>query len=133
MKKLLFGLAVFGALSGASYANWSGAKSEPHNTTIDGNTFYEISSPEELAWFAEQVNSGYTSINAVLKKDIVFYEDSLTDENKGNTHAWTPIALNPENAFSGIFDGAYHKIKGVYLEDHDYSFVNKNRLGFLDT
>lgn len=131
MKKTLFGFTVLSLLSGTTFANWSGANSEPNKATIDGNTFYEISSPEELAWFAEQVNLGYTSINAVLKKDIVFYEDSLTDENKGSAHTWTPIAKNPENAFSGIFDGAGYKIQGVYLEDHDYSYINGDRLGFF--
>ena len=129
MKKALFGLTVLFAAT--AYANWLGALSEPSSATIDGASFYEISSPEELAWFAAQVNAGHSDINAVLKKDIVFFEDSLSEENIIGAYPWTPIAYSSENAFSGIFDGADHKIVGVHLEDYDYSYAADNHLGFF--
>ena len=128
MKKIF---ALLSVLSVAAFANWSGTTSTPASITVGSDAFYEVSSPEELAWFAAQVNSGHPAINAILKNDIVFFEDSLTEMNKGSAHAWTPISYSPENAFSGVFEGNGHKIKGLYLQDHDYSYVNGNRLGFF--
>ena len=118
MKKIF---ALLSVLSVAAFANWSGTTSTPASITVGSDVFYEVSSPEELAWFASQVNSGHPAINAILKNDIVFFEDSLTETNKGSAHAWTPISYSPENAFSGVFEGNGHKIKGLYLQDHDYS------------
>ena len=129
MKKALFGLTVLFAAT--AYANWLGALSEPSSATIDGASFYEISSPEELAWFAAQVNAGHSGINAVLKKDIVFFEDSLSEENAIGAYPWTPIAYSSENAYSGVFDGADHKIVGVHLEDYNYTYATGDRLGFF--
>ena len=55
-----------------AFANWTGEIKEPElRTKIDGKTFYLLSTPEELAWFAEQVNSGKTEINAQLSNDCV--------------------------------------------------------------
>ncbi len=52
-------------------ADWTGSTSEPKSTKeIDGKTFYVITSAEELAWFAAQVNAGKTTINAQLANDI---------------------------------------------------------------
>ena len=60
-------------------AAWTGANSEPENTKkMDGKTFYVITTADELAWFAAQVNSGNGAINAVLANDIVFGKDTNT-------------------------------------------------------
>jgi len=54
-------------------AAWTGSMSEPENMKkIDGKSFYIITTADELAWFASQVNSGKSTINAVLGNNIVF-------------------------------------------------------------
>ena len=65
---------------------------------------YQISSGEELAWFAERVNgsSTYAPIRAVLTSNI----------NLGD-HEWTPIGRSSTYFYSGTFDGAGHSITGL--------------------
>ena len=108
IKSLTFCLLFF--ISASFAANWNGSSSEPKNTReIDGKVFYEISSPEELAWFAEQVNGGKTTINAVLVNDIKFMDDTSKTSSKN----WTPIGSDSTMRFNGIFDGAGRTIYGL--------------------
>ena len=64
----------------------------------DANGVYQISSGAELAWFAQQVNSGRGSIAAVLTKDIDLA-----------AYEWTTIG-NSSRKFAGSFDGQGHKV-----------------------
>ncbi len=97
-----------------AFANWTGEINEPElRTKIDGKVFYLISTPEELAWFAAQVNSGKTEINAKLSMDIVLWEDSLTSDSEATS--WTPIGDSLTKSFNGVFDGDNHKIRGLYV------------------
>ena len=99
-----------------AFANWTGSISEPElRTRIEGKEFYLISTPEELAWFATQVNSGKTKINAQLSNDIVLWEDSLTSSSEATN--WIPIGDCLTKAFNGIFDGKNHKIRGMYIHE----------------
>ena len=87
LKTLCLLLALLASFSFG--AAWTGANIEPENTKkMDGKTFYVITTADELAWFAAQVNSGNGAINAVLANDIVFGKDTNT-VNAQNT--WTPI------------------------------------------
>lgn len=66
----------------------------------------EISSKAELIDFRNKVNAGEKNLCAKLTKDITLSED------------WTPISSNaryPSEAFSGIFDGNGHTIKGLRI------------------
>lgn len=66
----------------------------------------EISSEAELIDFRNIVNAGEKNLCAKLTKDITLSED------------WTPISSNaryPSEAFSGIFDGNGHTIKGLRI------------------
>ena len=114
MKKIIECLIVALMFLGSSaFADWDGSSSEPKNTReIDGKAFYEISSPEELAWFAEQVNGGKTTINAVLVNDIKFMDDT----SKTSSVNWTPIGGfgTSYSRFGGVFDGAEYTIYGLY-------------------
>lgn len=95
-------------------AAWTGANSEPENTKkMDGKTFYVITTADELAWFAAQVNSGNGAINAVLANDIVFGKDTNTVNAQ---NAWTPIGKDSTHTFRGVIDGAGYSIYGVYTE-----------------
>ncbi len=70
--------------------------------------YYEIRDTENLLWFAKQVGSGRTDINAVLVNDIHLPYGA----------GWTPIG-NAENKFSGIFDGAGHSISSLDFDVND--------------
>lgn len=117
---LLFWMVSF------SFANWLGEASKPQNTkTIDGKEFFWINSPEELAWFAGQVNSGISDINAVLGDDIVFG----VDEKTKSTQNWTPIGKDSTHSFAGIFDGNGHTIFGLNVYGFEvglFGFIAEN-------
>lgn len=68
---------------------------------LDG--VYQISSPQELKWFAEEVKKD-GRLNAVLTKDI-----DLNNRNFEPIGGWTE-----ETAFSGTFDGNGKTIKNYY-------------------
>ena len=81
---------------------------------------YEISNAGQLYWFAEQVNSGNASVNAVLTTDIVVNEGNLAtyDGTSPNTWmTWTPIGN--ARVYSGTFDGQGHTISGLYVNSND--------------
>ena len=107
-------------LGSSAFADWDGSSSEPKNTReIDDKIFYEISNPEELAWFAEQVNSGKSTINAVLVNDIKFMDDT----NKTSFMYWTPIGKDSSAIFNGIFDGAGRTIYGLYSKQERFAGI----------
>ncbi len=72
-----------------SLAAWDGTTiSEP--AIYDG--VYQISTAEELAWFASEVNNGNNEINAIVTKNIDLGETS-----------W--VQIGKSNSFDGVFDG----------------------------
>lgn len=79
---------------------------------------YQISSADELYWFADAVNSGSQSIKGKLTADIQLNEEGST-ENK-----WTPIGTQ-DSPFMGTFDGDGHTVSGVYVESES------NYVGFF--
>ena len=116
MTKLTKILAMLLMSAACSFANWLGGTSEPENTKkIDGKVFYQITTPEELAWFAVQVNSGKTTINAQLANDIVLWNTEVTSTS--GTTRWKAIGDTSTRAFDGVFDGNGHKISGLYVND----------------
>ena len=65
---------------------------------------YQISSAEELAWFAAQLRS-YPDLNGCLIADIDL-----------NNRPWSPMCGGAEDsAYRGRFDGRNYEIKGLYL------------------
>lgn len=72
----------------------SGTESDP----------YQITSADELKWFAEQVNDGQNNICGKLMNDIDL-----------NRVPWTPIG-NVTTPFLGIFDGNGFTISQLYVE-----------------
>jgi len=89
-------------------------------------TPYEINEASELLWFAESVNNGNTTINAVLTADIdinpgyTFAEDGMytADANASELVAWTPIGdYKLCSGYEGFFDGQGHSISGLYIMD----------------
>ena len=110
MRKILF-LTILSSFVQIFAAAWTGSTSEPQNTEeINGKTFYVITTADELAWFAAQVNGGNNAINAVLGNDIVFGEDTT----KYSSSTW-PMIGNSSKQFAGIFDGRNHTVYGIHL------------------
>ena len=69
----------------------------------DNEGFYRIASAKDLAWIAEYISQGNTSVNVKLTADI----DLTTD--------YPDLMIASEaNRFSGIFDGGHHTIKYNY-------------------
>lgn len=70
---------------------------------------YRISTADELAWLAQEVNAGRgASYNAVLGNDI----DLESKE-------WTPIGKNYSYVYKGTFDGGGHTISGLKIDSTD--------------
>lgn len=102
-------------------ADWTGSTSEPKSTKeIDGKTFYVITSAEELAWFAAQVNGGQTTINAQLANDILFGKNFFSITST----VWTIIGNSSSAQFAGVFDGQGYVVYGLY-------FGNRETEGFF--
>ena len=70
---------------------------------------YLISTADELAWLAQEVNAGRgASYNAVLCNDI-----DLNDKG------WTPIGKNYSYVYKGTFDGGGYTISGLKINSTD--------------
>ena len=119
-------------------APWSGtAGTEDLATTvINGATYYQIYDGEDLAKFSTMVNSGNTTINAILMNDI-YLNSFLNDEGEIMTTlgAWyedpaklataqgwwegdsTKLGIGnaAANAYGGIFNGNNKTIHGLYI------------------
>lgn len=78
---------------------WDGtAKTAP---TQDKNGVYQIGTAAKLAWFADAVNKGDTTISGKLTANI-----NLNDK------AWTAIGTD-SNKFAGTLDGDSHTVSGL--------------------
>ena len=128
LNKVFKTLVLLLVLAACSFANWMGGTSVPDSLLVDGVKYYQIGSPEELAWFAHEVNDGNSNINAQLTQDIVLWEDSLSEDSEATK--WIPIGWN-EKLFGGIFDGANHKISGLYINEPNLGTSNLNYYGLF--
>ncbi|MCF0181645.1 MAG: hypothetical protein HUK11_05255, partial [Muribaculaceae bacterium] len=96
---------------------------QPATLISEGN--YEIANAGQLYWFANQVNSGNTTINGKLTADIVVNHNVLTAAGELNGdgsgfRVWTPIGSVPDGKqFDGLFDGQGHTISGLYINDEE--------------
>ena len=100
------------AITPTKPANGDGTESNP----------YQITSADELYWFAEHVNAGNASACAKLMNDITVNENVLVNgalnSDTGEFVAWIPIGVRIESstkAFRGTFDGGNHTISGLYV------------------
>ena len=132
---VMFGLLAAGQAFGEGESNfWADHVSQPTNdTTIDNQSFYVVSTAEELAWIALQTATDHPStekkvtLNFILKNDI-----DLAGK------IWTPICPGGGNVHcNGVFDGAGHSIKNVtivsdsiYARYHEkYGVINNFDMG----
>ncbi len=87
--------------------------------------YYAIGNAAQLYWFADKVNSGSTSFNAVLTADIVINDSVLTEDGSLNgtpARTWTPIGTSGRQYY-GTFDGNNHTISGLYFNNTSTSYV----------
>lgn len=77
------------------------------------NGVYQISTIQELYWFADHVNNHEQNINAVLVKDITVNTDIKTSQDR---IIWTPAGTSSK-PFTGTFDGKGHIISGLVKEN----------------
>ena len=112
------------ARDGYPHALWGGAWAQTPSRPSIGNGVdnpYQISTAAELAWFRDQVNSGYTTISATLTKDIDLAEFCHAKDGTKYTKevSWTPIGNsdNIENMYQGTFDGNGKTIRNLYIND----------------
>ena len=85
---------------------------------------YQIGTAAELAWFANQVNSGSNTIKGALTADV-----DLAYYN------WTPIGgTTASTAFKGSFDGDNHTVKnmGIYYSATTTSAPYKGLFGYVN-
>ncbi|MBO7432258.1 MAG: hypothetical protein J6U13_00750, partial [Salinivirgaceae bacterium] len=87
------------------------------NLTANFVGYYAISNSGELYWFANEVNSGNNTINAVLTADIEVNKNLLNDDGtvNGTPTNWAPIGSFYD--FRGTFDGNGHTISGLYFSE----------------
>ncbi|MBR3754999.1 MAG: hypothetical protein IKK49_07905, partial [Clostridia bacterium] len=95
------------------------AAAAPPTVEIGGKTYYEIDSADDLDWFAAQVNSGNTAINASLTKNITYNSGTMSASTTG-ARVWTPVGTR-DNPFTGIFNGNGYTISGLYCKDPEDS------------
>ncbi|WP_151076262.1 S-layer homology domain-containing protein [Flintibacter sp. KGMB00164] len=85
---------------------------------------YQISSAEELYWFAGLVNGTLTdgtqqntAAHAVLTADITINKNVLNSDGSLNgtpAYQWTPIGKDDTAIYTGTFDGSGHTVSGLY-------------------
>ncbi|MEE0265157.1 MAG: GLUG motif-containing protein [Acutalibacteraceae bacterium] len=92
---------------------------EPAILNADG--CYEIGNAGQLYWFAEYVNAGNISANAILTANIVVNEGTMKAETE-NARAWTPIG-NSSKLYTGTFNGNNHTVSGLYFNNTETNFV----------
>lgn len=83
---------------------------------------YKISSGAQLAFLAQEVNSGNTSYN---DKNYL-----LTNDIDLNHEAWTPIGIY-RKTFKGNFDGGSHTINNLYVPTGVLGSANRELYGFF--
>ncbi|MGN0441521.1 MAG: GLUG motif-containing protein [Acutalibacteraceae bacterium] len=112
---------LVGLIPGVGTVTVSAADNDSTVPQKNADGYYEIGNADQLYWFAQQVNSGSTSLNAVLTADITVNENVLNDNGTLNTaltnpREWTPIG-NTSHIYSGTFDGQKHTVSGLYFND----------------
>ena len=80
---------------------------------IDG--VYQLTTSEQLYWFAEQVNGDNKDLNAVLLNDIIV-NSGVVSASTEDAKVWKPIGNNIA-PYTGTFDGKGYTISGLYFND----------------
>ena len=99
--------------------------------TEESGKVYKIGSAAGMYGLGKLVNTGVTTFagdTVQLTADIDFNPGWKPEVNKttyeltnhpanGTLNQWVAIGINDTNSFDGVFDGAEHVIRGIYLEN----------------
>ena len=122
MKKKLFRLALLVTFVCALLIAGASADAIELEQPMDGDgtaaSPYQISTAEELYWFAQHVNAGRYDACAMLVDEITVNERVLTESGElvsdtDSLHRWTAIC-NVSGSYTGTFNGNGHTISGLY-------------------
>lgn len=99
----------------APWTDYAATEVQPNDDGV-----YEISTAEELAWLAKEVNLGYGSELVQSKYDwetdsYTYTTFRLTDDIDLSAHEWVPIGNTSNNRFKAVFDGAGYTITGMHV------------------
>ncbi len=108
-------LCLLTALLGLFGAGQAWAQTQPTGAGTQENP-YQISTADELRWFAGLVNGTLTDGTA---KNTAACAVLTTSINLGG-EAWTPIGTSISNRYTGTFDGAGHTIDGMTIQSTGY-------------
>lgn len=111
---------IWDGSTAAAYAGGTGTADDP----------YQIENGAQLKKFSDEVNSGATAVCAVLTKDIVLNEGTLTADTQ-NANIWVPIG-NYFQKYSGTFDGQGHTVRGLFKPEMDYAVSYIGLFGYID-
>ena len=89
----------------ANLPNWRDYAAENYEANDEENKSLEISTAEEFALFAQDVNGG---------KDYDGWTVTLGNDIDLGGKEWSPIG-NSQNGFKGVFDGKGHTISNLYI------------------
>ena len=109
-----FTLTILEAAAESPYFDGSGTSADP----------YLINSAEELEQLAELVNDGDIAYNSKYYKLTVDIDLSNYGDEWNDGKGWIPVGRtfgtiysNYTRPFMGHFDGNYHKVSGLYIND----------------
>ncbi len=109
------------------------------------NGAYQLSNYGNLLWFAQYVDSGNITANAILTADITANENLLNDDGSVSdvpAYIWNSISKDTTSSscYQGTFDGNGHIISGLYCyytNDYYGLFARLNgtikNLGIIDS
>ena len=109
-------LCLLTALLGIFGAGQAWAQTKPSFGAGTKGDPYQISTADELRWFAGLVNGTLTDGTAKNNAACAVLTTSI---NLGG-EAWTPIGTSSSNRYTGTFDGAGHTIDGMTIQSTGY-------------
>lgn len=128
MKKTKVALSVL-ALASFSLAAWDGSSKIPTPITRNDSVFYQITTPEELIGYLEEVVN-YTvdarKKNAILKNDIVFGKDTATLSTK----IWD-FNTRTQSEYNSLFNGNNKTIYGLNATHSMFDYTVCNYDGII--
>ena len=122
MKRKLFRLALLVTFVCALLIAGAAADGIEPEQPMDGDGTaanpYQISTADDLYWFAQHVNAGRYDACAMLVDEITVNKRVLTESGElvsdaDSLHRWTAIC-NVSGSYTGTFNGNGHTISGLY-------------------
>ena len=105
--------------------HWNG---ETKAITPDANGVYNVTEAAELAWIADQVNSGSNDFSG--KSVVIPASVDAIDLNSTNNQIWTPIGTSGK-PFKGSFDGNGVVIRNVLIKTTECAGLFGNVVGSI--